>query len=244
MSDDYQSETVEEVQPTTGFDEETSNEEVSDANMESEEVQSDIPDAPNGKFVPLEVVESMREQARELKQHNEQLLQLMLSNQRQQQQPEQQQRQEELSFADDEFLTGGQLRAILAQQEQRSQQTFQQQQQTQRNAYIAEQKEVFISQYPDYNDVIGAVNAEAQKDPAIAEILMRGKNPVESAYRYGKLLRGESMGEVKSVQQKVSQEKKIQANLNQPRTLSNVKGNSISGNVELSAEEIYQSRFG
>jgi len=224
MSDDYQSETVEEVQPTTGYDEVTSSDDEGiEQSIDQEEVQSDIPDAPQGKFVPLEVVESMREQARDLRQQNEQLLQLMLSNQRQQQQPEQQQ-EEQFPFADDEFLTGAQLKAILAQQNEQLQAHTQQQQEEQKQAYIAEQKQIFTKQYPDYNDVLKTAQDAAQSNPAIAEIIMNSKNPVEMAYQYGKLLRGESLGEVKTVKEKVSQEKKIQANLNQPKTLSNVKG--------------------
>ncbi len=225
MPDEYQ-ETVEDEQATTAIDEEGSSvDEGIEQSIDNEEIQSDIPDAPQGKYVPLEVVESMREQARELKAHNEQLLQLMLSNQRQPQ--EEQKKEEQFQFADDDFLTGAQLKAVLAQQQERSNQQQQAIQDQQREAYIAEQKQSYMAQYPDYNDVIGAVNAEAQKDPAMAEIIMRTKNPVETAYRYGKLLRGESIGEVKSVKEKVSQENKIKQNLAQARTLSTVKGTAV-----------------
>lgn len=244
MSDEYQ-ESVEEVQPTTGIDEVTSSEnEGIDQSIDQEEVQSDIQDAPQGKLVPLEVVESMREQARELKEHNQQLLQLMLASQRQQQQPQEQQRQEEqFQIADDEFLTGAQLKAILAQQQQQIEQQQSRQSAQQRETFIAEQKKTYIDQYPDYSDVIAAVQEAANTDPAIAEIIMRSKNPVEMAYKYGKVLKGESIGEVKTVKNKVSQENKIQQNLNTAKTLSTVKGTAISGNETFNPEEMFTSRF-
>jgi len=244
MSDDYQSETVEEVQPTTGYDEVTSSDDEGiEQGIDNEEVQSDISDAPQGNLVPREVVESMREQIRESRDREQQLLQLILAGKQPGQEQSQQKQEDQFPFADDEFLTGAQLKAILAQQDQHRQAQSQAQQDQQRQAYIAEQKETYIKQYPDYNEVLKTVQDAAQSNPAMAEIIMHSKNPVEMAYQYGKILRGESLGEVKTVKEKVSQEKKIQANLNQPRTLSNVKGTALSGVEDLSPEAVYQSRF-
>ncbi len=224
--------TGEELQATPAFDEplDSSESEGMGNDIDGQEVQGDIQDARDGKFVPLEVVESMREQTRELKEQNNQLLQLILSGR--QQQPSEQKKEPELQFADDELITGAQLKSILTQYGENFQNSFQQIQEGQRQNYIAEQKESYMKQYPDYNDVVGTVMLEAQKDPAIAEILMRSPNPVAATYRYGKLLRGESMSEVATVKTKVNMENKINKNLNQPKTLSNTKTVSTKGGDE------------
>ncbi|PKL19560.1 MAG: hypothetical protein CVV49_00555 [Spirochaetae bacterium HGW-Spirochaetae-5] len=233
--------TGEQDQATPAFDNQTDSsfDKGMETDIDSGEVQSDISDAPQGKYVPLEVVESMKEQTRELKEQNQQLLQLILSNRQQQERPEQQTQEEQFQIADDEFLTGAQLKAILAQQQQSLNRQNEAYQAEQRQAFINEQKQAYINQHPDYNDVLNTVNAEALKDPAIADIIMRSKNPVETAYRYGKLLRGESFAEVNSVKKKVNMENKINQNLNQAKTLSNIKTKS-PGNGDDDFDALYR----
>lgn len=222
--------TGEDIQAPPAFDgpADSSADEGMGNDIDNQEVQSDIQDAREGKYVPLDVVESMREETRELKEQNQQLLQLILAN-RQQQPDSQQTKDPELSFADDELITGAQLKSILSQYGENFQKSFQQMQDDQRQNFITEQKQSYMNQYPDYNDVVGTVMLEARKDPAIAEILMRSPNPVAATYRYGKLLRGESISEVTTVKNKVNLENKINKNLNQAKTLSNSKTVTTKG---------------
>lgn len=219
MSDDYiEMGEMEEATPASDeFSEDTNYDPVEET---GEEAVPEIEGQPQAKTVPFEVMESIREQLKEQRAQNQQLLQLVLSGKQQQEQPEQSQG---IDIADDEMITGAQLKAILQQQTQMSQQEIRQFQEQQRQIYIDEQKAAYQQKYPDYNDVLVTVHTEAQKDPVIAELIMRAKNPVDAAYKYGKLLRGEALTETTTAKGKVSVENKITQNLNKAKTLNSAK---------------------
>lgn len=133
------------------------------------------------------------------------------------------------------------LREIVKTIQQQTQQTTTQ---SERERYIQDQKQTYIAQYPDYTENHERVMQEAQNDPAVAKFIMESKNPVETMYKYGKFLRGETLTPatpsttVKSVIPPAPKAKP-------PVTLNQVKGGSI-GKVEepTSAEDIFRSRFG
>jgi len=215
-----------EIEEATPAPDETTDDFSSEYETETEAPEEVEPLQETSKTVPLQVVESMREQMQEIREHNQQLLQLILSNKQQSGQQEQQ--QEDNGLVDDELITGAQLKALLEQQTQMSQQQFNQIQEQQRQVFVDEQKAIYMEKYPDYNDVVATVQAEAQKDPALAEIIMRAKNPVDAIYKYGKLIKGESLTETNTAKGKVSVENKIVQNLNKAKTLNNTKGAPIS----------------
>lgn len=219
MSEEFIQETGDFEEATPAADEGIDNEFDQAIAEEEPEVES----TEGARLVPLDVVESIKEQLKEERARNSQMLQLILSKQ---QEPQQQKQQEQQGFDidDSELITGAQLKAILQQQTQTSQQEIQRMQEQQRQVYVDEQKAVYQQKYPDYNDVLSTVQSEAQKDPAIAELIMRAKNPVDAAYKYGKLLRGESLTETTTAKGKVSAENKIVQNLNKAKTLNDAKG--------------------
>jgi hypothetical protein len=231
MSEEYNIEMGEMDEATPASDE------FSEGNDFVEETESEeIPEIEQQpRTVPLEVVESIKDQMREVKEHNQQLLQLILSNRQQQPEPQQQQQQSGFDIPDDDIITGAQLKAILQQQTQTSQQEIRQFQEQQRQVFIDEQKAAYQQKYPDYNDVLATAQAEAQKDPAIAELIMRSKNPVDVAYKYGKLLRGEALTETNTAKGKVSVENKIVQNLNKAKTLNQAKGTVPAGEDDFDA---------
>lgn len=217
MSEEFINETGEFEEATPATDEGIENE-FDQATSEETEVN----DVNDSRTVPLNVVESIKEQLKEERARNSQMLQLILSRQEPQQQ--QQQQQSVFDIPDDELITGTQFKAIMQQQQQASQNEFRQFQEQQRQILIDEQKTLYLQKYPDYNDVLGTVQQAAQKDPAIAELIMRSKNPVDIAYKYGKLLRGETLTETTTAKSKVSAENKIVQNLNKAKTLNETKG--------------------
>ena len=232
MSEEYiEMGEMEEATPASDeFSEDTNYDTVEET---GEEAGTEIEEQPQERTVPFEVMESIREQLKDQRAQNQQLLQLVLSGkQQQQQQPEQSQG---IDIADDEMITGAQLKAILQQQTQMSQQEIRQFQEQQRQVYIDEQKAAYQQKYPDYNDVLVTVQTEAQKDPAIAELIMRSKNPVDAAYKYGKLLRGEALTETATAKKKVSVENKITQNLNKAKTLNSAKTAPKTGDDDFDA---------
>lgn len=219
MSEEFIQETGEFVEATPAADESIDNE-------FDQAIAEDDPviERAGSKMVPLDVVETMREQLKEQREQNQRMLQLILNNQNPQPQQPQQQQQQGFDIDDGEIITGAQLKAILQQQAQMSQQEIRQFQAEQKQAFIDEQKAAYQQLYPDYNDVLASVQMEAQKDPAIAELIMRSKNPVDAAYKYGKLIRGEPLNTTTTAKSKVSVENKIVQNLNKAKTLNEAKG--------------------
>ena len=245
MSEEIVQQTGEVTEATPAIEESTEqfNEGAEQQNIESAEQQTQAEESQ--KLVPLEVVESMREQMREIREQNQQYLQLILSNNRLAEQQQQQTQEEPFPFADDEFLTGAQLKAVLEQQRQQFMQQQQQTQLQQRQSFITDQETKYRAQFPDYDDVVNNVIREAQTDPALKEMIMnKAKDPVDFAYKYGKLLRGESLKETATVKTKVNMENKIQKNLNQPKTLSNINGGRSAVKDELDPEAIFRQRLG
>lgn len=246
MSEEIIQQTGEVTEATPAIEESTEqfNESAEQQNIESTEQQPQAEEVQQ-KLVPLEVVESMREQMREIREQNQQYLQLILSNNQLAGQQQQQQQEEPFPFADDEFLTGAQLKAALLQQKQQFEQQQAQTQTQQRQSFITEQETKYRAQFPDYDDVVNNVIREAQTDPALKEMIMnKAKDPVDFAYKYGKLLRGESLKETATVKNKVNMENKIQKNLNQPKTLSNVSGGRTAVKDGLDPEAIFRQRLG
>jgi len=222
MSEEFIQETGDYEEATPATDEGIDND-FDQAISEEPEVNS----TDGSRLVPLDVVESIKEQLKEERARNSQMLQLILNKQQEPQQQQRQQQQDGFDISDDELITGAQLKAILQQQTQTSQAEIRQFQEQQRQVFIDEQKASYQQKYADYNDVLETVQSEAQKDPAIAELIMRSKNPVDAAYKYGKLLRGEALTETTTAKSKVSAENKIVQNLNKARTLNDTKGKQV-----------------
>lgn len=124
------------------------------------------------KLVPLEVVQSIREESKEAKERARQLEQYI---QQMQQQGNQQQQQSNDPFGDsddDEFLTVGQARKIMQQQEQQSQQVMREMQMRQT--------------VPDYDDVVQNYLPELIKEkPHLRDAILSSGDPYSLAYELG-----------------------------------------------------------
>lgn len=186
--------------------------------------------------VPLEALEKIREELQRIKNDNESLrgnlkmysdhFELLRNEQMQQQQSQQQAREQEIFSEDDgEYLTVGQAKKFaehMAKQQQQlyhtNQQMFQQQQ-----ASVAEIN--FMTQNPDYKDVIEKYLPSAlQEDSDLAEEIRSAKNPYKYAYKMAK--RSSKYLEDQAKSNLSPESKRTFENLKKPRSLSSVGNNS------------------
>lgn len=186
--------------------------------------QGDIQDTTSTpKTVPIDVVETMRREMQELKNSNQFLQNLFLKGQPQQKQPE----PDPLSQIDpDTVLTAREVLAILEHHEKAKATKAAQEAYSAKENALIEAESTFTQSNPDYNDVISVI------PKGVAQSLYNSYSNVNdlvaAAYKIGKALKGEAVTTPNTVKAKVDVENKLNQNLNQPKTLSQVKGTNVS----------------
>lgn len=232
----------EEVPVTPAMEEQTPAEEIAQEEEVTETTTDEQPEsqAENVKTVPLEVVESMREQMKEIKEQNKLLQNLLLS---QKQEQPQSKAEPDPDIDPDTFLTYGQVKQLLEKKLGEVNQTREQDRQATREERITSYEATFRESNPDYDEVVKAIPTYMVK--ALFDEISDPRTLVENAYKFAKALNGGTAAPKPQVKPKAEDVAgKIQQNQNKPKTITAVKGTSATSEVSLSPEQMFRDRFG
>ena len=235
--------TGEEEQATPAIDEQVETQAVPEGTEEPAETQDqagNVQDAVTPQkeenVVSLEVVKAIREQNRELREQNQKILDFVLKGQ--QQQP-QRQEEPEPEIDDGEFVDGKAVKQLLKAQEDKFNRMIEQQREQSQAQIRANQVKEAQAQYSDYAEVHNFVMEQARINPGIADFIMKSANPPAQMYKLGKYLMAQDKPATGTPQPqsvkaavKADNAAKIQANLNQPKTLSAAKGQKVAATAD------------
>lgn len=133
-------------------------------------------DQQNQRMVPLEVVQSMRDELKEAKERARRAEYFAQQGQQQQQQQPQKSTDPLDEMEDDDFLTAGQARKIIQRQQQQSEQVLREMQLRQ--------------QTPDYDDVIkNDLPKLVEQKPHLRDAILSSQDPYSLAYELGRAYR-------------------------------------------------------
>lgn len=147
-------------------------------------------DQQDQRMVPLEVVQSMRDELKDAKERARRAEYFAQQGQQQQQQQQSQKSTDPLDeMEEDDFLTAGQARKIIQRQQQQSEQVLREMQLRQ--------------QTPDYDDVIkNDLPKLVEQKPHLRDAILSSQDPYSLAYELGRSYR-DTQG---AAQQQQSQE--------------------------------------